>query len=528
MYVVSSARYDGKLRTACFDGTRVDVLQRIRAWADEPQGASGTPARNLLWLSGTAGAGKSAIAYTLASEWAQQRRLGGSFFCSRDEKACRDICRIIPTLSYQLRHFSKPFDAAVQKVIKEDVSLPLSQALEAQFKNLLVDPITSLSTPFPRCAVIIDDLHECEDEKAVDTFLLLVRDNLSRLPSVDFVIASRDDIPPFFQAPLSGINPTRVQIYTGDNQEILDRDIEQYLDKSLENLKQRREYASLPENWPERHHVKKLVGMAKGLFVYAVTALGWIDDRVEPEERLKEIVDSNSLGGSSQRLLDKMYLQILQSVFPDASRPISPRVLAVIGAIVLIQDPLPLVDIAKLLGMDPQKAHGYLQLFRAVFVVPDKFDDAALVRVIHPTFADFLLDSTRCDKRFYIEPVKLHTDLALRCIVALRNWSPGGDQNDDALDSVAPAPAYVRYACRHLSTHLQKAEPASVVEECTKFVASPDALARWVVVYCALTPKRRVRIVEDLILGAQTVRLLLKACPNKLLTTVSRAGSCHQ
>jgi hypothetical protein len=58
----------------CLENTRVDLLREIQKWATDPYG------KDVFWMSGRAGTGKSTIARTVAYELAKQGCLGASFF----------------------------------------------------------------------------------------------------------------------------------------------------------------------------------------------------------------------------------------------------------------------------------------------------------------------------------------------------------------------------------------------------------------------------------------------------------------
>ena len=58
----------------CMEGTRRDVFQTINDWLDD-FGAS-----NILWIRGSPGAGKSAVASSLVMDLTKQGRKGSRFF----------------------------------------------------------------------------------------------------------------------------------------------------------------------------------------------------------------------------------------------------------------------------------------------------------------------------------------------------------------------------------------------------------------------------------------------------------------
>jgi hypothetical protein len=78
--------YDPKL-TSCLEGTRVDLLEEITHWIDNPTGEC------LFWLQGITGEGKSTIAKTVATTLHANKKLGASFFFKRDREPDRADAR---------------------------------------------------------------------------------------------------------------------------------------------------------------------------------------------------------------------------------------------------------------------------------------------------------------------------------------------------------------------------------------------------------------------------------------------------
>ena len=77
-------------------GTRVGVLSELVSWSVDPD------APRVFWLSGMAGTGKSAIAWSVCEFLESTGHLGGSFFCLRGDGNRNDIKRILPTLACAL------------------------------------------------------------------------------------------------------------------------------------------------------------------------------------------------------------------------------------------------------------------------------------------------------------------------------------------------------------------------------------------------------------------------------------------
>ncbi|KAF8801497.1 hypothetical protein BYT27DRAFT_7262035 [Phlegmacium glaucopus] len=90
----SAERYDPP---KCHPSTRVAVLQNIMTWINDLQKLC-----FFMWLYGPAGAGKSAIAQSIAELCHNANILAASFFFSCMAVGRNDKSRLIPTLVYQL------------------------------------------------------------------------------------------------------------------------------------------------------------------------------------------------------------------------------------------------------------------------------------------------------------------------------------------------------------------------------------------------------------------------------------------
>ncbi|KIL64088.1 hypothetical protein M378DRAFT_43555, partial [Amanita muscaria Koide BX008] len=61
----------------CLEGTRTEILDEIKGWVT----TTDATAPQVLWLSGPAGTGKSAIAHSVARWWMEDSGGIGSCFC---------------------------------------------------------------------------------------------------------------------------------------------------------------------------------------------------------------------------------------------------------------------------------------------------------------------------------------------------------------------------------------------------------------------------------------------------------------
>src|SRR6202795_4509290 len=84
----------------CMNGTREDIFKTINSWLNDFR------APNILLISGSPGAGKSAIASTLVSELAEERRLASSFFCKRGDASLGNPSSLWRTVAFDFARFN--------------------------------------------------------------------------------------------------------------------------------------------------------------------------------------------------------------------------------------------------------------------------------------------------------------------------------------------------------------------------------------------------------------------------------------
>jgi len=143
------------------EGTRVQILREINNWILSPK------ARQIFWLAGMAGMGKTAIAQTVCSLVRNSTEivLGGSFICSRStgSSSQRDVLCVAPTLAQLLARQSTKFSEALAAELKRDPDI-LHKQIGTQMRQLLYTPLLSLKDSSVLIIFVIDALDECGDQ----------------------------------------------------------------------------------------------------------------------------------------------------------------------------------------------------------------------------------------------------------------------------------------------------------------------------------------------------------------------------
>jgi hypothetical protein len=467
----------------------------------------------VFWINGpgSAGTGKTTIAFTVARELHLQKKLGASFFCARDIAECSNPKLIFPTIAYQLGQFYAPFLQEVTAVFKADTEIAYS-VVPMQLEKLIVKPLQALQGTMPSCVVVIDALDECQDGGATSIILASLAQYMTQLMPLKFLITSRPEHHIHSGFKLKQLLQTTQRFILHEvEQHVVETDIHKYLDSSLMITKQ---MYQLDEGWPALQDVNALVQLSSGLFIFAATAIKFIQDKYynDPQGQLACLLNSMMATASSPHtLLDQLYLQVLKNAFPDISPNFASRLKVALGSIILLQSPLSPQDLEKLLALTVP-LHVTLRHLHSVVIFQKD-----VIRIIHPSFHDFLTDPARCvNFKFLVNPEMQHSLLAQACLDALKMLKKNICEikqpwilhnNVENLPALVQQyiPPFLQYACQHWAVHLSHSLFSngllhSLEEFCTHH------LLHWVEVCCILGELRGA------LLALQTAFSLLPVC----------------
>ena len=470
LHCVDGAAFNSRLwehESRCLPDTRVDLLQQIITWSKDPSGAC------IFWLNGIAGAGKSTIARTVARTLSDQRQLGGCFFFSKGRGDLGHAGKFFTSLAAQLTTslpFIRPY---IYKVIEEIPDI-FQRCLADQWKYLILQPLTNdlkkvtlLSKVF---ILVIDALDECEGDDDIRLILRL----LAELKTLDAVrlrvfITSRPETPIRFGFRTMPGAAHQDFVLHNISPSIIQHDISIFLQHKLENTRRENHF---PEGWPGDDCIKSLCQRASGLFIYASTACRLIGDPLfDPDQILSLILQDDYVGQSSTRALDEMYTRILTHsiFFNDYDKVTQEKLIGefkqIVGSIVILFDALPITMLGRLLGLPVRTVNTRLRCLHSVLDIPK--NDESPVRLLHPSFRDFLLDQQRClDPNFSINEKKVHGGLLLSCLELMSkhlkrdmcNLRLPGALTREVEDGQVGVhvPLDVQYACRYWVNHLRR------------------------------------------------------------------------
>ncbi|CAE6452385.1 unnamed protein product [Rhizoctonia solani] len=453
----SSAKAIELKRDLCTPGTRIDVLAHMHQWAS----MYGPDAGSVYWLNGMAGTGKTTIAYSLCAELDKRDQLAASFFCSRLLPECRDVNRIIPSISYQLAQHLPVFGTALLRVLERDPDIH-TRLPSIQFASLVSEPLLEVEASIPaNLVVVIDALDECDNKESTSVVLsaLLQASDAPQLP-IRFFVSSRPEpeIRQEMNRRLGQSKRSQLILHELDT-DTVQMDIDRYIRAEL-----------APMNRISDIQVAQLVAESGVLFIYAATAIRYISYKNftrDPYGRLATVLNMSGPGTVQRnKTIDELYTVILRAALEDEEINEVERndIIQLLHTVVNAQEPLTVSAITSLLelGSDDRVRAAISPLMSVLHMTG--IDE--LVTTLHASFADYIFDKSRsleyhCDKA-------AHNDtLARQCFAYIQAATPKFNifslGSSYRLDRAVPeldrklksgVSAHMSYVFRYWATHV--------------------------------------------------------------------------
>ncbi|KAG8724599.1 hypothetical protein FRC09_016742 [Ceratobasidium sp. 395] len=438
-------------RGECTKDTRTELLGQVRSWACDEK------AEKIYWLNGMAGTGKTTIAYSLCKYLQTTQKLGASFFCSQRLPACRDVNRILSSITYRLSRFSPAFRQALSRALERDDDA-YNQVLEQQFSDLLAVPLREVVAAFPtNVVIVIDALDECDDQGGVAKVLTTLLSHAARLP-VKFFVTSRPEPKIVDQMRKREAEGLRLELRLHELESMVVRqDIATYLRAKL-----------APAGLSEAE-LSILVQRSGVLFIYAATVVRFIefDDFARSKQRLKLVLHTPSTStNESNEALDELYTTILKTglELKGLAHAEKEAQATLLRHVVCAREPLSLDVMAGLLQAEStEQVSTSLRPLQSVLSV----SESGAIGTLHESFPSYLLNPTRSG-RFYCNPGQHHAQMAQRCFSLIKVPNPPFNicklESSYLLDKEVPdldrrtdkaIPQALLYACRYWATHLE-------------------------------------------------------------------------
>ena len=425
--------------------------------------------KQIFWLRGMAGTGKSTIARTVAQLFTDKGQLGASFFFKKGEGDRGNASRLFTTLAVDLMAHIPELKPGMRKVVDAEPAIA-EKALKDQFVKLILEPLSEMkqtSLQDREFVVVIDALDECEREEDIQTILRLLERTKDIKPvSLRVFVTSRPELPIRLGFKQMSDGTYRDLVLHEIARKTIERDITLFLEHELAKIRERR---CLDAPWPKEGDIQILVNMAVPLFIFAATVCRFLEEaNGSPRRRLNDVLKYDAKEISNQ---DVTYLPIMDNLFSGhgerEKEKLSLEFRNIVGSIIVLETPLSIISLASLLDVSQEDIRCRLDSLHAVLSIPT--DEHLPVRLFHLSFRDFLLDSQKRGKSpFWVDESEAHQKLATRCL-QLMCTSKGLKQNICTLPSPGSLrneidkrllnetlPAELRYACRYWIHHVRQ------------------------------------------------------------------------
>ncbi|KAJ7700443.1 hypothetical protein B0H17DRAFT_1005562 [Mycena rosella] len=381
----------------CHPETRKQMLDDLWGFATDAEHRD-----RVLWLHGPAGAGKSAIMWSLCERLQDVGRLGAAFFFKRGHPTRGNARALFSTIAYRLALRIPWLKGPISQAVESDPSL-VSSTPRIQFQQLVLGPCRARTDQAP-AIIIIDGLDEC-DGRQMQQEILRILSSHQHHNSVRILVASRPE------AHISEIT-SNAAAYQAFNVEQSFKDVRRYLVDEFARIRQAhaRTMRNVPTPWPSHEELETLVDKSSGHFIYASTVIKFVDDpNFRPTKRLGIIVGNltDSEYDTPFSTLDELYTQILSTA------PKNTQLVNILCAIVYFPGHFSPCDIDRLLELEAGDTDLALRSLHSLVKL-----EWRQVRWHHASFEDFLCDASRAGK-FYVGELASRMDLARSVLNAL-------------------------------------------------------------------------------------------------------------
>ncbi|KAJ5979809.1 hypothetical protein N7481_007107 [Penicillium waksmanii] len=463
---------------SCLPGTRVEVLKEIQEWID-----GGNP-KKLYWLNGMAGTGKSTIAMTLARTYKGMTGknvrpeknvcLGATFCFSRGGGDLASASRFAATVAIQLAEVSLQLRKLIENVLEDNPRLD-SLSVQEQWDKLIIQPLSVFYQCTPTGSIsllfVIDALDECNNAEDVNV-LIRCLERVTQIGGANcrVFLTSRPDQP--IKAGLGNcVSGSRESFVLHDiEKSIVDQDLNLYYRDQLSRI---RMIMSSENDIFSESLIANLVERSHGLFIHAATVCRFVQNGgFLAVERLNLLAKSEK-ADNAEKELDKMYTTVLEYSFVSASDGLCPEEAEkihqlfqrIVGAIITISDAMNSESLALLLGEKRERIDTILSVLNSVINVEENNNE--LIRILHPSFREYLLDAKRCTNNSYsILADDTHGYILTRCFDLLmsqlqrnplRITQPGAKARDAEIETINRYISIpLQYSSRYWWNHFQK------------------------------------------------------------------------
>ena len=381
------------LKEQCAEYTRVDIRRRIAVRLSK-----GDP--RFVWLKGSPGQGKTAIAISLCQELEGDRRLAASFFFdkTRNNHGVDSANHFVSSLAYQLANFDSKYRQLLTRRLRTKSNI-LDGPLRDQLQSLIIEPMREAHEGHrfegPTSVIVLDGLDECSEKSSLGDLMDVIigrkgipgREGITGLSGLPnhFVIFVSSRPEPEIQGAWEREKTHLIETLDDDNAK---PDIRNYI---IQHLMNHFQYdVTPPETPPPQRDMAKFADRCGGLFLVAQIRVREVK---YPEASLETSIEAfrRILSDAPEvKEVDEEYLRIFRHAYlrKPLQKDKKDRFRSVMSAVLELQEPLSVHGISQLLDDDESRVRVVLNPISSVLDVPPTKD--APVRFYHATTPEFL------------------------------------------------------------------------------------------------------------------------------------------
>jgi len=361
-----------------------------------------------MWLYGAAGAGKSAIAHTLAEICETCGWLVASFFFWKTAGERNNANRFVATIAHQVA-LTIPASRELIAAAVDYNPFIFEQSINIQLTKLIIEPLEQLFSDriifdISPLVIIIDGLDECQGRDVQSGIINSLVAAFRHTPlRIRILIASRPEV--HLQ---STFNSTSIQPHLSrlalSGEYSPDEDIYRFLEDSFDKIRREHALASyIPSPWPSADVLRELTRKSSGQFIFASTTVKYIGGdphqlphrRLDVIRRLQPPKDEKDMPYGE---LNSLYHHVLSNV--DNIEAVK----LVLGTLIIVNSK---VDYSKVDFLDHQMSSTH-KMDNWLFWQPGESeaclgqiasviecDASGRISILHASLLDFLLDPSR-------------------------------------------------------------------------------------------------------------------------------------
>ena len=364
-----------------------------------------------MWLYGAAGAGKSAIAHTLAEICEDCGWLVASFFFWKTAGEHNNLSRFVATIAHQVA-LAIPQSRDLIGAAVDYNPFIFQQSVNVQLFKLVIEPLQRLFSAgmmsnIPPFVIIIDGLDECQGSDIQSGLIKSLVAAFLDLPfriRIRILIASRPEVYLKSTFYSSSVQPRLTQIALSEEYSP-EEDIYRFLKDSFDKIRREHPLASyIPSPWPSSNILHELTRKSSGQFIFASTTVKYIggDPHQLPHRRLDVVRRLQPPKGEKDMPyaeLNSLYHHVLSNVD-------NIEALKQLLGLLIILNPDIIKSHVKIEDLDEVDNLFYWQrgeteacLSQLASII--ELDSHRKISILHGSLVDFLLDPSR-SRQFYL------------------------------------------------------------------------------------------------------------------------------